>query len=150
MVWRARGDEAKNTNPDFRKSRMEHRVKSGETVGLLAYQEGEPIGWCSVAPRTTYRDLGGPHDYEDDPNAVWSLTCFSVAKEHRKKGLSSALLEAAIGYARDNGAKVIEAYPVAPNSPSYQYMGLVPQFERRGFTYIQDAGSRRRVHRLEL
>ncbi len=150
MVWRARGNEAKNTNQNFRKSCMKRRVTSGETVGLLAYCDDEPVGWCSIAPRITHRDLGGPQDYDDTPNAVWSLTCFSIAKSHRKTGLSGDLLEAAIDYARENGARVVEAYPVEPDSPSYQYMGLVPQFERRGFIYVKDAGKRRRVHRLQL
>ncbi|PIE15552.1 MAG: hypothetical protein CSA68_05870 [Rhodobacterales bacterium] len=106
--------------------------------------------WCSIAPRINHRDLGGPQDYPNAPNAVWSLTCFSIAKPHRKTGLSGHLLEAAIDYARENGAIMVEAYPIAPDSPSYQYMGLVPQFERRGFVYVQDAGKRRRVHRLQL
>ncbi len=150
MVWRVRGDEARNTNRDFRKSLMQRRVLAEEIVGLLAYEAGEPIGWCSIAPRVTYGKLGGPDDYQDEPNAVWSLTCFSIATGHRRQGLSGALLEAAIDYARAQGAKVIEAYPVAPDSPSYKYMGLVPQFEQRGFVYVQDAGKRRRVHRLAL
>ncbi len=126
MVWRARGAETRNTDRAFRKSLMERRVKSGEIVGLLAYDENGPVGWCSIAPRVTYGKLGGPDDYRDDPNAVWSLTCFSLAKGHRKQGLSGTLLESAIDYARENGARVIEAYPVAPRFPELSVYGADP------------------------
>lgn len=150
MVWRAKGEEAKSTDRQFRKAAMKKRVKGGVPVGLLAYFDDEPVGWCSIAPRATYRDLGGLDDHADDDNAVWSLVCFNIAKEHRRKGLSETLLDAAISHARKKGGKVLEAYPVDPDSPSYTYMGFVEQFEKRGFDFVGRAGKRRHVCRLEL
>jgi GNAT superfamily N-acetyltransferase len=150
MVWRAQGEEARSTDRRSRKIAMESRVKSGTPVGLLAYMENLPVAWCSVAPRSTHRALGGPDDYGDDDNAVWSLTCFLVAKEHRREGLSDVLIAAAIDHARAMGAKVLEAYPVNPDSPSYRYMGFVPQFEKHGFSKVGQAGKRRHVYRVIL
>lgn len=150
MVWRAKGEEAKSTDRHSRKAAMRKRVKDGVPVGLLAYVDDDPVGWCSIAPRATYRDLGGPDDCADDANAVWSLVCFSIAKEHRRAGLSENLLDAAIEHSRKKGAKVLEAYPVDPDSPSYTYMGFVEQFEKRGFDFIGHVGKRRHVCRLKL
>jgi GNAT superfamily N-acetyltransferase len=150
MVWRATGEEAKTTDRRARKAAMQDRIERGVPVGLLAYKEGEPVAWCSVAPRATHREPGGPDDFPGDDNAVWSLTCFNIARAHRGQGIANALLEAAIAHARRNGARVLEAYPVDPGSPSYTYMGLVPQFEKRRFSLVGHAGKRRHVYRLEL
>jgi hypothetical protein len=45
---------------------------------------------------------------------------------------------------------VLEAYPVAADSPSYRFMGFVPQFARLGFDEVARAGSRRHVMRRSL
>ena len=64
--------------------------------------------------------------------------------------MTGQLLRAAIAYARREGAKIVEAYPVDPDSPSYRFMGLVSRFEKAGFEEIGRAGSRRHVMRLSL
>lgn len=150
MVWRLRGAEARAADRAARKAGLRARVAAGEPAGLLAYVGGAPVAWCSVAPRACFHNLGGPDDHRDEPAAVWSLTCFFVAPAHRGRGLSDALLRAAAAHARARGARLLEAYPVDPGSPSYRFMGFVPQLRRHGFSYVQDAGTRRRVHRLEL
>jgi GNAT superfamily N-acetyltransferase len=150
MVWRATAAEAKRTDGASRRSALRSRVEKGLPIGLLAYVHGEPMGWCSIAPRGTYRALGGPQDFADDPNAVWSLVCLFVRREFRGQGVTRQLLTAAIAHARQRGARVIEAYPVDPNSPSYRFMGFVGLFEAAGFEEIGLAGARRHVMRLKL
>jgi len=68
----------------------------------------------------------------------------------RGQGLGRQTLEAAVAHARAEGARVVEAYPVAPDSPSYRFMGFVPAFEKAGFREVGRAGSRRHVMRLEV
>lgn len=148
MIWRARGEEARNTSGAYRKKRMKARVDEGVPVGLLGYLGGEPVAWCSIAPRATYRPLGGVDDAEEAAGRVWSLVCFFVVRAFRKQGITEKLIEAAIEHARSNGARVVEAYPVEPDSPSYRFMGFAPTFERLGFRYCHDAGKRRKVMRL--
>ncbi|MEO6394458.1 MAG: GNAT family N-acetyltransferase [Devosia sp.] len=128
---------------------MHQRVKSGTTVGLVGYLEGEPVAWVSIAPRDTYRgELGGP---EAQPaERIRSLACMYVKRQLRKDGLSQELIEAAAAYAKKRGATVLEAYPVSPDSPSYRFMGFVPAFQRLGFKAAGTAGSRRHVMRLAL
>lgn len=146
MTWRASSAELKDTKSASRQRQMLGRIAAGEPVGLLAYLDGEPVGWVSVAPKESFRGLGGP----DDALKVWSLTCMYIAKAQRKSGLSAALIEAAAKAARRAGAEVLEAYPVDPQSPSYRFMGFVPAFERLGFTAVGTAGKRRHVMRLTL
>jgi len=140
-VWRV--NENKTTMPAKagKKASMHTRVKNGVPIGLLAYLDNKPIGWCSIAPRETYMKLGG----DDTKEGVWSLVCFFIKRKFRNQGLTSRLIDAAIGYAKDNDAKYIEAYPVEPDSPSYRFMGFVPTFEKAGFQFVKSAGTRRNV-----
>ena len=150
MVWRATPEEARQADGASRQAALRRRVEAGVPVGLLAYLEGEPVAWCSVAPRTTYRRLGGPDGPGTDPGRVWSIACFFVARKARGHGLMAQLLGSAITHARRQGATVVEAYPVDPDSPSYRFMGFVPAFEAFGFREVGRAGTRRHIMRLEL
>ena len=150
MVWRATAAEAKTTDGNSRKAAIHSRVRNGVPIGLLGYFADEPVAWCSIAPRATYRLLGGPDDFGDAPNAVWSLACFFIRRDLRKQGVGEETLNAAIAHARRKGGKVLEAYPVASDSPSYRFMGFVSLFERAGFKAIARAGTRRHVMRLSL
>ena len=148
MAWRATPTEIKEAGRASRKPLMHARVQDGTTVGLLGYLEGEPVAWVSIAPRETYRDLGGPDAQEGEK--IWSLACMYVKRKHRGEGHGAELIEAARAYAKKRGGTVLEAYPVDPASPSYRFMGFVPAFERLGFEPVGKAGSRRHVMRLEL
>ena len=123
----------------LRKTAMRSRILSGVPVGLLAFAGDQPVAWCSIAPRPTCRRLGGPKDFDDDPEAVWSIACFFVVRTWRGRGLSQLLIREAVDYARANGARIVEAYPVEPDSPSYRLAA--------GFDAVGSAGQRRTVMR---
>jgi GNAT superfamily N-acetyltransferase len=146
MAWRMTKDELKQNNSVSRKKFIKRRVWSKTPIGLLAYIDDEPIAWCSIAPRETYQRLGGEEDLEN----VWSIVCFFIKKEHRDQGLVDQLIEHAKKYARKNGAKYLEAYPVDPDSPSYRFMGFVHTFEKADFSFLKKAGTRRNVMIHEL
>ncbi|MBI4923768.1 MAG: GNAT family N-acetyltransferase [Devosia nanyangense] len=149
MAWRASPAEAReHPRGKSRKPLMEGRIKGGTSVGLLGYLGDDPVAWVSIAPRQTYRDLGGPAAEESE--TIWSLACMYVARRHRKQGHGKQLIEAATAHAKERGATVLEAYPVDPDSPSYRFMGFVPAFEQLGFVPAGLAGSRRHVMRLRL
>lgn len=148
MVWRATGDEARHTDGASRKAAMARRIEAGVPVSLLGYLDSEPVAWCSIAPRDTYRPLGGPDDAPGE--CVWSIVCFFVKRELRGSGITRRLIEAAVALARQRGATVVEAYPVDPDSPSYRFMGFVSSFTAAGFIEVGRAGSRRHAMRLDL
>lgn len=129
-----------------KKASMRKRIASGIPVGLLAYSKDEAIGWCAVAPRETYRPLGG----DETKAQVWSVVCFFIKRDFRRQGLSNLMLREAIIYATGQGAKYLEGYPVAKGSPSYRFMGFKPTFEKADFKYIKNAGTRRHVMLREL
>jgi len=135
---------------DLRREAMRTRIAAGTPVGLLAFDGDEPVGWCSVAPRPTYRNLGGPKDHTDQPEKVWSIACFFITRPWRGHGLTGALVAAAVDYAKANGAEIVEATPVEPDSPSYRFMGIRPVFAAAGFHPIAQAGHRRTVMRLAI
>ncbi len=163
MVWRGTADERREwggadtrvaargqMSPanGLRKAGLHSRLDRGDVLGILGYDGDTPVAWCSIAPRDTYRRLGGP-DADNDAD-VWSLVCFYLKRSHRGRGHGRVLLYAAIDYARRSGATIVEAYPVDPASPSYRFMGFVPAFSEAGFTEVGTAGSRRHVMRLAL
>ena len=146
MAWRPLAKKARGDVP-ARKAAMQALVDAGVPVGILAYEAGEPVGWCSIAPRDSHRPLGGP---DGDGETIWSLACFFLRRDRRGEGHSAALLDAAVDHARRQGAAIVEAYPVDPDSPSYRFMGFVDLFGRAGFKKVGKAGSRRHVMRLGL
>ncbi len=151
MIWRSFETSPDMTDKAARRAAMQQRIISNNPVGLLGYFEGAAVAWCSVAPRATFKKtLGGVNADSDTEESVWSLTCFFVKRELRGRSFSAQLIDAAEDYARANGAKVIEAYPVDPNSPSYRFSGFVPMFEARGFRKAGAAGARRNVFRKGL
>ena len=148
MLFRAGLDgKVPPANGPDRKQAMWELVAAGVPVGLLGYADGEPVAWCSVAPRATFRGL----DVVGAPNEpVWSLTCFYVRSDHRRRGVMRLLLDAALAEARAHGAAALEAYPVDPDSPSYRFGGFVPSFEAAGFREVGRLGTRRHVMRKSL
>jgi GNAT superfamily N-acetyltransferase len=148
MVWRRTAEEAKHHDGSDRKAEMKARVDGGVPVGLVAYRGDTPVAWVSIAPRETYRNLGGPAAMPGE--TIWSLVCFYVSRSYRGQGLSRQLISAAVDDARDNGATHVEAYPVDAAAPSYRFMGFVPVFTAAGFTEVGRAGTRRHVMRLKV
>lgn len=147
MAFRATSEELKHADGPSRKQQMEGRVRSGVPVGILGYVDSEPVAWCSVAPRHTFRTLvsdGSPDE------GVWAITCFYVPRRLRGTGLAGRMLAAAVRHARDSGARLIEGYPVDPDSPSYKHMGRVSMFEKAGFVERGRQGTRRHIMELRL
>jgi predicted GNAT family acetyltransferase len=148
MVWRRSSEEAKHHEGPQRKAQMMARIAAGVPVGLVGYRDGEPIAWVSIAPRDTYRNLGGPPAQPGE--VIWSLVCFFVPRKLRGQATVRTLIAAAVDHARENGATVVEAYPVDEAAPSYRFMGYVKVFAEAGFTEAGRAGSRRHVMRRKL
>jgi GNAT superfamily N-acetyltransferase len=144
MAWRHSSRE--HVENDEKKRLMTALIDGGTPVGIVAELGGQAIGWCSVAPRETYRRLSKQQDQAE--TGVWSIVCFYVPKARRGSGLASALLDAAIAHAFAKGARIVEAYPVDAAAPSYRFMGFRDMFVARGFSEMGMAGSRRHVMRL--
>jgi GNAT superfamily N-acetyltransferase len=117
-----------------KRSLMQRLVGQGTPVGVLAYEDGEPVGWCSVAPRETYPRLARSRVMpRADDRATWTVLCFFLRRSHRQRGLTHTLLRGAVHYAREQGAEVIEGYPFDTAGISTRFRGHSSVFRNAGF-----------------
>ena len=132
--------------------------RSKTTSGLLAYLDDEPVGWCAIEPRTEYDGLlrvfrvpwDGRDEDRQDPT-VWAVTCLLARAGFRKRGVSRALARAAVDFARDRGARALEAYPITTTAVISEelHVGTVPTFEAAGLSVVSRPSPRRVVMRID-
>jgi GNAT superfamily N-acetyltransferase len=156
MLWRQSAAAYRAGQGDGNRRAMHNRVLDGtRSPGLIAYRDGAPAGWISVAPRDEFPRMAtsrivGPVD--DLP--VWSVTCFFIKPGNRGLGVATALLTAACAFARSHGARIIEGYPIDPLGERYAnafaWTGLLRVFEKTGFTEVARRSEKRPVMRKEL
>ena len=156
------GSEWTASTPEERKSQLRDKFDGGQPApGVLAFRDGNPVGWCAVEPRGCYprilrsKVLTSAPDVARDPggNPVWSVSCFVVSAGQRRTGVAGALLAAAVEHAFAHGATVVEGYPVDPAQrpragPADLYHGTLGLFLAAGFTVVSDAVPGRAVVRL--
>src|SRR5712675_3143292 len=134
MRWRMRSSAFSRSTKQERADALERLVQVGTPVGVLAYLDQEPVGWCSVAPRESYAGLERYRALPRiDDRPVWSVVCFFISARIRRSGATLGLLKAAVDYAASQGAEIIEGYPVEPGPRLYTYMGSPSTFRAAGF-----------------
>jgi GNAT superfamily N-acetyltransferase len=134
---------------------------ASSTSGLVAYVDGEPAAWVAVEPRTAYPKLRtsrvpwtGRHEDKDD-DEVWAVTCFVVRKGYRGRGLTYPLARATVDFARERGARALEAYPMI-TQPGKEitwgelHVGARQVFEEAGFKEVSRPTLRRAVMRVDF
>ena len=151
MYWRISRKECQRNYGEGNKGFLKQIVASGKVPGILAYHKDKPVGWCSIAPREDYPViLRSPTLKPIDDQPVWSITCFFVSKPYRNSGLTHLLIKAAIEYARSNGARIIEAYPIDIHEKHIEYerySGLTTTYEKEGFKETFRRSERRPIMR---
>lgn len=147
MWWRVSAADWMKRRGKENKNALKALVDSGKVPGILAYFNGQPVGWVSMSPRVEYARLERSRTLKRiDDKPVWSVVCFFVAKPFRRRGVSTKLLEVAVDYARKRGAIIIEGYPSKSSEKQQDplvYTGLVSMFEKVGFGPV--AGSKTRT-----
>jgi GNAT superfamily N-acetyltransferase len=149
MYYRlSKADFRKGKSDEGNRDAMEELVRNGKPAGLLGLLEGRAIAWCAFAPREDFIKLDNSRVHKRiDDKPVWSIPCLFIDKPYRRSGVSVQLLKGAAEYAKQNGIKIIEAYPSIPTQDkipdSFAWTGLYKSFERAGFE-IADRTSRNR------
>jgi len=153
MWWRLNRAEWKRGKAEGNRKAFWKLVRSGAEPGVLAYAEGQPVGWCAIAPREQYPVLSRSRILKPvDEQPVWSVTCFFVTPSFRRQGLSRELLKAAVDFARARGAKVVEGYPHDAKKPAadvFVYTGLASAFRKAGFQEVARRSKSRPIMRRE-
>jgi GNAT superfamily N-acetyltransferase len=154
MWWRQSSSEWEKRRGSDRKEALKTIVSQGRVPGILAYSDGQPVGWCSISPREEFHRLQRSRTLKRiDNQSVWSVVCFFVAESFRQKGISTKLLEAAINYAGKQGAKIIEGYPSRSSGKRHDttlYTGLASMFQKVGFVDFGSASKTRTIMRYEF
>ncbi|MEX2233454.1 MAG: GNAT family N-acetyltransferase [Cyclobacteriaceae bacterium] len=139
MTWRLTKSEYDSSKGDGNRKKMKKLASKGDVIGVLAFHDNIPIGWCAVAPREKYVRLENSRSLKPvDDKTVWCISCFFIAKPYRRKGLSVKLLKAAVDYAGSHGAKIVEGYPIEPKDKEmpdvFAWTGILSSYLRAGFT----------------
>jgi GNAT superfamily N-acetyltransferase len=151
MYWRIGNDYRKNPR-EKNKAALKKIVKQNPPIGLLAFDGDIAVGWCQLTPRDALPWLDKTWRLKRvDDKPVWSLSCFYIRKEYRKKGVTTALINAAIETAKKAGAPALEAYPLDGDlSPSSTSTGYATTFARLGFKVVARNFQPRPIMRYDL
>lgn len=160
MYWRLKRSDFSKMSGDEKKAAMKTLTAGKLAPGVLAYGDGQPIGWCSIGPRADFSPLDRSRTLKRvDDTPVWSIVCFFIARPYRRQGVMAALLSGAVDYARQNGALVVEAYPIDMQSHQLEghklsgysgYMGIASIFRAAGFVKISDATETQLIMRYTI
>jgi GNAT superfamily N-acetyltransferase len=142
MYWRMPRSEWRRSSATRNREEFRDSVEVGTATGILAYDKGVAVGWCSVAPRESHAALLRSRILRPiDDQPTWSIVCFVIARSHRRRGVMTALARAAVDHAAASGAAVVETYPFdhatdAPIDDGSAFMGLVKVFRGAGFVEV--------------
>ncbi len=155
MIQNQKSSEFEQNKGDQNKALIKEIVDSGPAPGLIGYREGEPVGWVQIGPRDWYGRLARSRIAKPlDDREAWAITCFVIPKAHRRTGVASDLLEAAVEYARNQGAEVVEGYPMDPRKDHvpdfWSWMGFASMFEACEFEEVARRSETRPFMRREL
>jgi GNAT superfamily N-acetyltransferase len=160
MFWRLERSEFKRLKGEGTKAVLQEMTCENKAPGFLAYQDGRAVGWCSAGPREQYAALENSRILKRvDDQPVWSVVCFFVDKAARSKGAMYALLRGVVEYAGQQGARIVEGYPLDMQNPklagqkltSYAgYMGIASVFSEVGFVEVGRASETQLIMRYTI
>lgn len=156
MWWFQTNREFGRAHGEPNRQAFRTRVEAGPPPGILAYAGDEPVGWCAVGPRDGYHRLARSRTLKPvDDRVPWSIVCFFVKRGWRGRGVTAALVEAAMAFAAEHGATLVEAYPVDVADGGRAragdiYTGTLAMFETAGFYEAARHAPRRPIVRREL
>lgn len=155
MWWRLPRAEFHRAGADERRAALRRLTEQRAPLGVLAYLDGQPAGWCSVSPREQLPGLERSRALPRiDDAPVWSIVCLYVPRAFRGQGLAVGLIRAAVDMARAAGATVVEAYPREAGGSRIDsgsaYVGVPSMFRQAGFREVARPSPSRRIMRRGL
>jgi GNAT superfamily N-acetyltransferase len=119
-------------------------IENGHSHGVLVYLEGEPVGWCQYGPKDELPRIDNDRNYRglapEGKVKLWRITCFVVHKRHRKRGIATAALKAALRAIEEKGGGLVEAYPMIKWGAYRDWFGTASIFRHEGFRVVAPFG----------
>jgi GNAT superfamily N-acetyltransferase len=151
MYWKLRGKAFEEVRGYETRQMHKSIIDSGTVTGLLAYLHGDVVGWIAVEPRSAYPRLEHSRTLKPvDDQPVWSITCFFVAKNYRRQGITVELLRAAVEHVKKQGGKIVEGYPTVTDKDMpapFIYTGTASAFQQAGFQEVARRSPTRPIFR---
>jgi GNAT superfamily N-acetyltransferase len=153
MYWRIRRKGYDSLKGAETKRKMNNLIENGTIPGILTYQYDKLVGWCSMARRDDFPALKNSRILRKiDDKPIWSVVCFYINKNYRRKGLTVELLKAAKKYVKIKKGKIIEGYPVEPKSgktaDAFVWTDLASAFLKAGFKGVERRSETRPIMRF--
>ncbi len=142
MTWRLSTSAYKENKGENNRRLLYNLVNANEPLGVIAYYNDLPIGWCSVSPKSRLFELKKSRILLTSPFAhTWSIVCLFILPEFRRKYFSTNLIRQASDYAFRQGALIVEAYPVVPKNDHlpdvFAWTGIYKSFHNAGFITVK-------------
>lgn len=155
MLWRRTAKELAAGKGAGNRRAMKKLFDDGHGPGLVALSDGEPAGWIQIDQRSAFPRLATSRTLKPvDDEEVWSVSCFLVHKRFRRQGLSVRLLSAAVDWARDQGASIVEGYPIDTPAekypPVYAWTGFYGTYREAGFVEVARRSETRPIMRKQV
>ena len=153
MWWRLSQKEFEASKGEANRRAFKKLVAGGNTPGILAYREQQPVGWCAVEPRQAYPRFERSRILKPvDEQQVWSVTCFFIHRSARRQGLSVALLGQAAQHVAQRGGSILEGYPVdkEDSPPVFVWTGTASAFRKAGFSEVARRSPTRPIMRMQV
>ncbi len=152
MYWRRKRSKFVRGKGTGNRNAFRAIVLSGEVPGVLAYDGREPVAWCAVSPREMLPVLGNSRILKPvDDAPIWSISCFYVHRDYRRRGITVPLLRAVVDHVRGAGGRAVEGYPVDPKTKPYPstfaWTGLASAFRKAGFKEVARRSATRPIMR---
>jgi len=137
------GDDCKRTLRRY----AVRQLAEGKIFGYLAFDGDVPVGWCNAGGMERYpvsRHQAIP-DFarENACGKTFSIICFAISPDYRRRGVASALLERAVADAASQGFAAAEGYVNTKYAGEYwDFTGPARLYEKFGFSEAARQGER--------
>ncbi|MBP6903524.1 MAG: GNAT family N-acetyltransferase, partial [Burkholderiaceae bacterium] len=109
----------------------------GAARGVLAYIDGQVVGWCNAGPWSQFPMLRGFP--QEDQDSIGVIFCFVVDPVHRGQGVATALLDAACEAFRAAGLKTAQAKPAKQaEGAAANHLGPLAMYLAAGFSVVAE------------
>lgn len=158
--FRLRPAVRRENDKQSNKDHIRARIEAGPPPGLLAFDGDKAVGWMQIGPRADVPEwnnagrASAPLEPDDGADqGVWAISCFFIRNAARGRGLSHRMVAAGIAFARQNGARLLEACPIDQSKDSRSiglFVGSTRVFEKAGFARVAERKAGRPLVRLEF